>query len=95
MGNNLIGSKIIVEKFNSVYYSFYMKLTVIIEKDEEGYFAYCPELKGCMSEGDTFDEAMANIIEAIKLYLETLSQEEKEELSRKEIHTSTVEVQVA
>lgn len=72
-----------------------MKLTVIIEKDEEGYFAYCPELKGCMSQGDTFDEAMNNIKEAIELYLETLSEEERQELSRREIHTSTVEVQVA
>ncbi|WP_297212682.1 MULTISPECIES: type II toxin-antitoxin system HicB family antitoxin [Thermodesulfovibrio] len=69
-----------------------MKLTVIIEKDEHGYFAYCPELKGCHTQGDTFDEAMANIKEAIELYLETLTEEEKQELLRKEIHTSTVEV---
>ncbi len=72
-----------------------MKLTVIIEKDKDGYFAYCPELKGCMSQGDTCDEAMANIKEAIELYLETLSEKEKEELSKREIHTSTLEVQVA
>ncbi|WP_297213163.1 MULTISPECIES: type II toxin-antitoxin system HicB family antitoxin [Thermodesulfovibrio] len=69
-----------------------MKLTVIIEKDEHGYFAYCPEFKGCMSQGDSFDEAMANIKEAIELYLETLTEEEKKGLLRKEIHTSTVEV---
>ncbi len=34
---------------------------------------YCPELKGCQSQGDTFEEAQANIQEAIGLYVETLS----------------------
>lgn len=59
-----------------------MKMTVIIEKDENGYFAYCPELKGCHSQGDTFDEVLVNIKEAVELYLETHSPEELEELSR-------------
>lgn len=72
-----------------------MKVTVIIEKDEYGYFAYCPELEGCMSQGETFDEALANIKEAIELYIETLTPEELKKISQKEIHTSTIEVQVA
>ncbi len=48
-----------------------MKLQVILEpSDEGGYTIYVPALPGCISEGDTLDEAMANIREAIQLYLE-------------------------
>jgi len=54
-----------------------MKVTVIIEKDEFGYYAYCPELKGCHTQGDSLDEILKNIKEAVKLYLETLNEEEK------------------
>jgi len=54
-----------------------MKVTVIIEKDEFGYYAYCPELKGCHTQGDTLDEVLKNIKEAVELYLETLDEEEK------------------
>ena len=48
------------------------KVSTVIEKDEHGYYAYCPELPGCQSQGDSFEEAMANIREAIELYQETL-----------------------
>jgi len=34
---------------------------VVIEKDEDGYFAYCPTLQGCYTQGDTYEEALANI----------------------------------
>ena len=48
-----------------------MKLTVILEEQEEGgYTAYVPSLKGCISEGDSKEEATKNIKEAIELYLE-------------------------
>ena len=46
------------------------KVSVVIEKDENGYYAYCPELDGCHSQGDTFEEVTENIKEAIDLYLE-------------------------
>ena len=46
------------------------RFAVIVEKDEEGYFAYCPELQGCYTQGDTFEEVMANIKDAIKLHVE-------------------------
>jgi predicted RNase H-like HicB family nuclease len=45
---------------------------VIIEKDEHGFYAWCPELKGCQSQGDSLEEAISNIKEAIELYLDTL-----------------------
>jgi predicted RNase H-like HicB family nuclease len=48
-----------------------MKLKVILEpSDEGGFTVYVPALAGCISEGDTREEALANIQEAIELYLE-------------------------
>jgi predicted RNase H-like HicB family nuclease len=48
-----------------------MKLHVVLEPSEQGGFtALVPALPGCISEGDTRDEALANIQEAIQLYLE-------------------------
>ena len=48
-----------------------MKLKVILESsDEGGYTVYVPSLPGCISEGDSKEEALANIKEAIELYLE-------------------------
>jgi predicted RNase H-like HicB family nuclease len=48
------------------------KLTAILEQDKDGVYAYCPELKGCQTEGETVEEALANLREAAELYLETL-----------------------
>jgi len=48
-----------------------VKFQVVLEpSDEGGYTVYVPTLPGCISEGDTVDEAMRNIREAIELYLE-------------------------
>jgi predicted RNase H-like HicB family nuclease len=49
-----------------------MKFRIVIEHDPEtkSYAAYCPELPGCCSAGDTEEEALANAKEAIMLYLE-------------------------
>ncbi len=71
------------------------KVSVVIEKDEYGYYAYCPELEGCQTQGDSLDEVMANIKEAIELYLETLSDDEKMAYLSKEIITTSLEVEVA
>jgi predicted RNase H-like HicB family nuclease len=72
-----------------------MKVSVVIEKDENAYYAFSPELEGCQSQGDTFEEAMSNIREAVELYLETLSPEEARERLSREIVTTSVEVKVA
>jgi predicted RNase H-like HicB family nuclease len=48
-----------------------MKLKIVLEPSEDGgYTVYVPSLPGCISEGETKEEALANIKEAIKLYLE-------------------------
>lgn len=50
-----------------------MNLKVVLEpSDEGGYTAYVPALPGCISEGETAEEAMDNVREAIALYLEPL-----------------------
>lgn len=50
-----------------------MRLCVVLEPSEEGgYTVYVPSLPGCISEGDTREEALENIREAIELYLETV-----------------------
>jgi predicted RNase H-like HicB family nuclease len=68
------------------------KASVIIEKDQHGFYAWCPELKGCQSQGNTLEEALANIKEAIELYLETLPPEERDLLLSQQILTTAVEV---
>ena len=50
-----------------------MNLKVLLEpSDEGGFTAIVPSLPGCISEGDTRDEALANVREAIDLYLESV-----------------------
>lgn len=43
---------------------------VVIEKDEDGYFAWCPELQGCYTQGDTYEKALTNLQDAIRLHVE-------------------------
>ena len=53
-----------------------MNIKVVLEPSEEGgYSVYVPSLPGCISEGETIEEAMANIQEAIELYLEPIEDE--------------------
>lgn len=48
-----------------------MKIKIVLEpSDEGGYTVYVPSLPGCISEGDTKEEALKNIQEAISLFLE-------------------------
>jgi len=50
-----------------------MKYTVIIEQGcESGYVVYCPALKGCVSQGETKEDALKNIKEAMEVYIEAL-----------------------
>lgn len=50
-----------------------MKYTIIVEKGREsGYVAFCPVLKGCVSQGKTKRETLTNLKEAIKDYIECL-----------------------
>jgi predicted RNase H-like HicB family nuclease len=46
------------------------RFSVIVEKNGEGYFAFCPELQGCYTQGDTYEEVLGNIKDAIRLHVE-------------------------
>ena len=46
------------------------RFSVVIEEDEDGFFARCPELQGCYTQGGTYDEALRNIRDAIRLHIE-------------------------
>lgn len=53
-----------------------MKLTVTIDRDEDGvWIVECPSILGCVSQGDTKDEAIANIREAIALCIEVRAEQ--------------------
>jgi predicted RNase H-like HicB family nuclease len=54
-----------------------MRIKVILEPSEEGgYTAIVPSLPGCISEGNSKDEALKNIREAVELYLEPVEDDQ-------------------
>ncbi len=65
---------------------------IIIERDAEGFFVSCPSLQGCYTQGSTYDEAVHNIKDAIRLHLEDRQADREELLEEKSISLSTVEV---
>ncbi|KAF0141086.1 MAG: hypothetical protein FD122_1738 [Stygiobacter sp.] len=70
-----------------------MQLNAIIEKDENGYYAYVPELKGCFSQGESFEEALQNIREAAELYIESMDEQEKSSLQAKSFFIAPLNIQ--
>jgi predicted RNase H-like HicB family nuclease len=48
------------------------RLSVIVEKDKNGYYAFAPDFQGCYSQGDSYEEALENIKDAIRLHIEDL-----------------------
>ena len=66
-----------------------MKFKIVLEKGMDDYIvAYCPALKGCVTQGRTEEEALENIKEAIELYLEA----DPEEVGRPEGEYKVFEV---
>ncbi len=71
-----------------------MTFNAIIEKDQDGYFAYVPALQGCVTQGDTYEEVAENIKEAMELYLESLQAEQIKKLVSQSISIMPIEVAV-
>ena len=46
------------------------RFSVVIEKDDEGFFAWCPELQGCYTQGVTYEEAVEALRDVIRLHVE-------------------------
>ena len=70
------------------------KFSVVIEKDEDGYFAYCPELQGCYTQGDTYEEVLENIKDAIRLHVIDRLESGEEIPSVPAVNLTVVEVAV-
>lgn len=58
---------------------------VIIEDETSRYVAFVPALPGCHTQGDTLEELIENVKEAIELYIETLTKDEKKELLQQRV----------
>lgn len=70
------------------------RLSVVIEKDVDGYFAFCPELQGCYTQGDSYEEALENIKDAIRLHLEDRIEDAEEIPIVESISLTSLEVAV-
>jgi len=66
----------------------------VIEKDEDGYYAFCPELQGCYTSGNTYEEARANLADAIRLHVEDRLADAEEIKGPESVNLTTVEVVV-
>lgn len=68
-------------------------LPIVVEADADGYFVSCPALQGCYSQGETYEEAVENIKDAIRLHIEDRIAD-GEEIPQVSVSLSTVEVAV-
>ena len=65
---------------------------VVVEHDADGFFAYCPGLQGCYSQGRTYEEALKNIRDAARLHLTDRRVRGERLASVDSISTTTIEV---
>ncbi len=68
--------------------------TIIIEKDEDGYIAYCPQLQGCYTQGDSYEEVILSIEDAIKLHTEDRKAENESWSTPMTINVTSLELSV-
>lgn len=70
-----------------------MKLEIVLEPEDDGtYSVHCPALKGCHSQGETREEALNNIQEAIQLYLEVANEKAREIIIQ---HPKSIAIEMA
>ncbi len=69
-------------------------LPIVIERDENGYFVFCPVLQGCYTQGDSYEEALANITDAIRLHIEDRRAHGEPIPSVEMVSLATLEVQL-
>jgi predicted RNase H-like HicB family nuclease len=69
------------------------QLTAIIEREDDGYVALCPDLD-IASQGDTVEDARSNLAEAIELFFEVADPSEIERRLHSEVFVTSVEVAV-
>lgn len=69
------------------------ELTAIIEREGDGYVSLCPELD-VASQGETIEEARANLIEALELFFETASEQEVKQRLHNEVLITRVQIAI-
>jgi predicted RNase H-like HicB family nuclease len=82
---------------NSAKGTYAMKkynFAAVIQKDEDGYYAFCPELQGCYTSGSTYEEARTNLADAIRLHVEDRLASGEEIKPPESVNLTTVEVAV-
>ena len=72
----------------------HLTLPIVVEADGDGYFVSCPTLQGCYSQGDTYEDAVANIKDAIRLHIEERLASGEEMPEYVSVSLSTVEIAV-
>ncbi|MEK6551932.1 MAG: type II toxin-antitoxin system HicB family antitoxin [Bacteroidota bacterium] len=70
------------------------RVSVIVEKDKDGYYAFCPELQGCYTQGSTYEEAIDNINDAIRLHIEDRLESGEEIPQSEYISLTSMEIKV-
>jgi predicted RNase H-like HicB family nuclease len=70
------------------------RFCVVIEKDDDGYTAFCPELQGCYAQGETYEEVLKNIRVVICLHIEDRIDSGEEIPAARHINLTTVDVAV-
>ncbi len=72
----------------------HLTLSIIVESDQDAYYVTCPTLQGCYSQGETYEEAIANIKDAIRLHVEDRLADGEEISQKVSVSLSTVEIAV-
>jgi predicted RNase H-like HicB family nuclease len=71
-----------------------LTLPIIVESDADGYYVSCPSLQGCYSQGESYEEAVENIKDAIRLHIEDRIADGEEMPRNVIVSLSTVEIAV-
>ena len=68
------------------------RFSVVVEKDKDGFYAFCPELQGCYTQGETYEEVIKNIRDAIQLHVEDRSASGEEIPQIQNVSLTTMEL---
>lgn len=71
-----------------------LDIPVVIEKDVDGYYAFCPTLQGCYTQADTYEELMDNLTDVIRLHIEDRLEEGEEVEAPESVSLTSIKVKV-
>jgi predicted RNase H-like HicB family nuclease len=72
----------------------HLTFPIVLEADDDGYYVSCPALQGCYSQGETYEQAVTNIKDAIRLHIEDRLADGEEIPEQGAVSLSTVQVAV-